>query len=93
MGSQYDTELGKISPLVERADKSAKAVLAQQQILTQGRHRAARHQPPVVGPAREMAETVASLKVQQNATIAEISAAGQLVMPTRSASASRPTSS
>lgn len=82
VGSQYDTELGKIAPLVDRADKSAKAVLAQQKILTQV-GTALRDINRQSSDLLEMAETVASLKMQQNATIPEISAAGQLVMLTQ----------
>lgn len=81
-GSQYDAELGKIGPLVERADKNAKAVLAQQKILTQV-GTALRDINRQSSDLLEMAETVASLKMQQNATIPEISAAGQLVMLTQ----------
>jgi twitching motility protein PilJ len=82
VGSQYDTELGVITPLVDRADKSAKAVLAQQKILTQvgtALRDINRHSSDLL----EMTETVASLKMQQNATLPEISAAGQLVMLTQ----------
>ncbi|MDM0077292.1 methyl-accepting chemotaxis protein [Variovorax sp. J2P1-59] len=82
VGSQYDLELGKITPLVERADKSAKAVLAQQQILTQVGN-ALRDINRQSSDLLEMTETVASLKMQQNATLPEISAAGQLVMLTQ----------
>ncbi|WP_444813410.1 methyl-accepting chemotaxis protein [Variovorax gracilis] len=82
VGSQYDIELGKITPLVERADKSAKAVLAQQQILTQVGN-ALRDINRQSSDLLEMTETVASLKMQQNATLPEISAAGQLVMLTQ----------
>jgi twitching motility protein PilJ len=35
VGKQYDEDMAKINPLVARADTSAKAVLAQRQILTQ----------------------------------------------------------
>ncbi|MBT2301549.1 type IV pili methyl-accepting chemotaxis transducer N-terminal domain-containing protein [Variovorax paradoxus] len=82
VGGQYDAELGKITPLVERADKSAKAVLAQQQILTQV-GTALRDINRQSSDLLEMTETVASLKMQQNATLPEISAAGQLVMLTQ----------
>lgn len=82
VGTQYDIELGKITPLVERADKSAKAVLAQQQILTQVGN-ALRDINRQSSDLLEMTETVASLKMQQNATLPEISAAGQLVMLTQ----------
>ncbi len=82
VGSQYDAELAKITPLVERADKSAKAVLAQQKILTQV-GTALRDINRQSSDLLEMTETVASLKMQQNATLPEISAAGQLVMLTQ----------
>ncbi|SCK38758.1 twitching motility protein PilJ [Variovorax sp. HW608] len=82
VGTQYDIELGKITPLVERADKSAKAVLAQQKILTQVGN-ALRDINRQSSDLLEMTETVASLKMQQNATLPEISAAGQLVMLTQ----------
>ncbi|MBO9649675.1 MAG: type IV pili methyl-accepting chemotaxis transducer N-terminal domain-containing protein [Variovorax sp.] len=82
VGSQYDIELGKITPLVERADKSAKAVMAQQKILTQVGN-ALRDINRQSSDLLEMTETVASLKMQQNATLPEISAAGQLVMLTQ----------
>jgi twitching motility protein PilJ len=82
VGSQYDAELAIITPLVERADKSAKAVLAQQKILTQV-GTALRDINRQSSDLLEMTETVASLKMQQNATLPEISAAGQLVMLTQ----------
>ncbi|MEJ8811866.1 methyl-accepting chemotaxis protein [Variovorax ureilyticus] len=82
VGSQYDVELGKITPLVERADKSAKAVMAQQKILTQVGN-ALRDINRQSSDLLEMTETVASLKMQQSATLPEISAAGQLVMLTQ----------
>ncbi|VTU29633.1 hypothetical protein SRS16CHR_04509 [Variovorax sp. SRS16] len=78
----YDAEMSKITPLVERADKSAKAVLAQQQILTQVGS-ALRDINRQSSDLLEMTQTVASLKMQQNATLPEISAAGQLVMLTQ----------
>ena len=70
-------------PLVERAEKSAKAVLAQQQILTAGRQRAARHQPPVVRSARNGRDAWHRSSCSRTRALAEISAAGQLVMLTQ----------
>ncbi|WP_027016490.1 methyl-accepting chemotaxis protein [Comamonas composti] len=78
----YAEELGKIVPLMERAESNARIIMGQKSILTQ------------VGDALttinresfdllEIAETVASLKLQQGASPAEISAAGQLVMLTQ----------
>jgi len=79
---EYQEDMDKIVPLMERAEKNAAIVLGQQKILTQ------------VGSALrtinrqstdllEIAETVSSLKLQQGAAPAEISAAGQLVMLTQ----------
>ncbi|SEF29452.1 methyl-accepting chemotaxis protein [Variovorax sp. NFACC27] len=82
VGNQYDEEMGKINPLVTRAEASAKAVLAQRQILTQV-GAALRDINQQSSTLLEMTETVASLKMQQNATLPEISAAGQLVMLTQ----------
>jgi len=82
VGNQYDAELGVITPLTDRADKNAKAVLAQQKILTQV-GTALRDINRQSSDLLEMTETVASLKMQQNATLPEISAAGQLVMLTQ----------
>ncbi|RZI72711.1 MAG: methyl-accepting chemotaxis protein, partial [Variovorax sp.] len=82
IGGQYDEEMAKITPLAARADASAKAVLAQQQILTQV-GTALRGINRQSSDLLEMTETVASLKMQQSATIPEISAAGQLVMLTQ----------
>jgi len=68
--------------LVERAEKSAGQVLAQQKTLTQVGEalRAINRQS---SDLLETAETVNSLKLQQNAGPAELSAAGQLVMLTQ----------
>ncbi|KQU82505.1 chemotaxis protein [Variovorax sp. Root318D1] len=82
VGNQYDEDMAKINPLVSRADASAKAVLAQRQILTQV-GAALRDINQQSSALLEMTETVASLKMQQNATLPEISAAGQLVMLTQ----------
>ncbi len=82
VGEAYGEDMGKINPLVARADASAKAVLAQRQILTQV-GAALRDINQQSSTLLEMTETVASLKMQQNATLPEISAAGQLVMLTQ----------
>ncbi|CAM8638722.1 MCP_signal domain containing protein [Comamonadaceae bacterium] len=82
LNEDYAPELGKVIPLVERADKNAKAVIAQQKMLTQigSALRLINRQS---SDLLEVAETVASLKLQQNAPAAEISAVGQLVMLTQ----------
>ena len=82
VSKDLEAEMGKILPLVDRADASAKAVLGQQQILTQV-GAALRNINRQSSDLLEMTETVASLKMQQSATVPEISAAGQLVMLTQ----------
>ncbi len=69
-------------PLIDKAEKSAKTVLDQQKILTQVGQalRAINRQS---SDLLETAETVSSLKLQQDATPAELSAVGQLVMLTQ----------
>jgi twitching motility protein PilJ len=71
-----------LQPLVERAEKNAQVVLAQQRTLTQVGQalRAINRQSSEL---LETAETVSSLKLQQEASAAELSAVGQLVMLTQ----------
>jgi twitching motility protein PilJ len=71
-----------LMPLVERAEKNASVVLAQQKTLTQVGQalRAINRQSSEL---LETAETVSSLKLQQDASAAELSAVGQLVMLTQ----------
>jgi twitching motility protein PilJ len=74
--------LDPLQPLVDRAEKSANQVLAQQKTLTQVGEalRAINRQS---SDLLETAETVSSLKLQQNAAASELSAVGQLVMLTQ----------
>ena len=78
MQEQVDTLL----PLVDRAEKNAEKVLAQQKTLTQVGQalRAINRQS---ADLLETAETVSSLKLQGGASAAELSAVGQLVMLTQ----------
>ncbi|HEU4457951.1 MAG TPA: methyl-accepting chemotaxis protein [Methylibium sp.] len=80
--SSVQPALEPLMPLVQRAEKNAGVVLAQQQTLTQV-SQALRNINRQSAELLETAETVASLKVQQGATSAELSAAGQLVMLTQ----------
>ena len=82
LDDSYAPELGKVIPLVERAEKNAKAVLGQQKMLTQIGS-ALRQINRESSDLLEIAETVSSLKLQQNAPAVEISAVGQLVMLTQ----------
>ena len=80
--SSVQDALDPVLPLVDRAEKNAKVVLDQQPILTQVGQalRAINRQS---SDLLEIAETVVSLKLQQDASPAELSAAGQLVMLTQ----------
>ena len=69
-------------PLIDRAEKSAKTVLDQQQVLTQV-GQALRAINKQSSDLLETAETVSSLKLQQDASPAELAAVGQLVMLTQ----------
>lgn len=82
LGADDAADLEKIVPLVQRADASAKVVMAQKQILTQvgTALRAINRQSSEL---LEVTETISSLKMQQGATIPEIAAGGQLVMLTQ----------
>ncbi|MES2784212.1 MAG: methyl-accepting chemotaxis protein [Pseudomonadota bacterium] len=82
VATEYQEDVTKITPLMERAEKNAATVMAQQQILTQV-GAALRTINRQSSDLLEIAETVSSLKLQQNAPPAEISAAGQLVMLTQ----------
>jgi twitching motility protein PilJ len=75
-------DLDKITPLMEKAEKNAATVMGQQAILTQVGS-ALRTINRQSSDLLEIAETVSSLKLQQNAAAAEISASGQLVMLTQ----------
>jgi twitching motility protein PilJ len=79
---ELQEDLEKIVPLMERAEKNAGTVMSQQKILTQVGN-ALRTINRQSSDLLEIAETVSSLKLQQNAPPAEISAAGQLVMLTQ----------
>jgi len=80
--SEFQEDVAKIVPLMERAEKNAGTVMGQQKILTQVGN-ALRTINRQSSDLLEIAETVSSLKLQQNAAPAEISAAGQLVMLTQ----------
>jgi twitching motility protein PilJ len=82
VGAAFQADVDKLVPLVDRAEKNAKTVMDQQKILTQvgSALRAINRQS---SDLLEVAETISSLKLQQNAAAAEISASGQLVMLTQ----------
>ena len=82
LSNDFESELGKVVPLMERAEKSAATVMGQQKILTQI-NSALRLINRQSSDLLEIAESVSSLKLQQNAGASEISAAGQLVMLTQ----------
>ena len=74
--------LDPLLPLVERAGKNAGVVLAQQKVLTEV-GLALRSINRQSSELLETAEAVASIKLQQDASASELSAAGQLVMLTQ----------
>ena len=80
--AELQPDVDKVVPLMERAEKNAATVLSQQAILTQV-GAALRTINRQSSDLLEIAETVSSLKLQQNAAPAEISASGQLVMLTQ----------
>jgi twitching motility protein PilJ len=75
-------QVDKLLPLVDKAEKNAGVVLAQEKTLTQVGQalRAINRQS---ADLLETAETVSSLKLQGGASAAELSAVGQLVMLTQ----------
>jgi twitching motility protein PilJ len=75
-------DVAKLLPLVDRAEKSSGVVLAQQKTLTQV-GQSLRNINRQSADLLELAETVSSLKLQQGASAAELSAVGQLVMLTQ----------
>ncbi len=82
LGEPYKPELDAVNPMMERAERNAGVVMGQQKILTQVGD-ALRTINRQSSDLLEIAETVFSLKLQQNAPASEISAAGQLVMLTQ----------
>ena len=82
LAANFALELDGIAPQVERAEKNATTVLGQQKILLQVGS-ALRTINRQSSDLLEIAETISSLKLQQNAPAAEVSAAGQLVMLTQ----------
>ena len=82
LDAEYQSELDKIMPLVERAEKNATTVMGQKDTLTKagGALRQINRQS---ADLLEIAESISSLKLEKNAAPGEISAAGQLVMLTQ----------
>ncbi|MEY4882304.1 MAG: hypothetical protein RIS34_158 [Pseudomonadota bacterium] len=82
LDAEYQSDLDKIMPLVEHAEKNATMVMGQKDILTQagGALRQINRQS---ADLLEIAESISSLKLERNAAPGEISAAGQLVMLTQ----------
>ena len=80
--SSVQDAIEPILPLVDRAEKNAATVLGQQKVLTEV-GKALRAINRQSSELLETAETVSSLKLQQDASPAELSAVGQLVMLTQ----------
>ena len=82
VSEELQADITAIVPMMQEAEKNAGVVMGQQKILTQV-GTALRTINRQSSDLLEIAETVSSLKLQQNAPPAEISAAGQLVMLTQ----------
>ncbi len=82
LDASLQPELDKVSPLVDKAEKNAKAVMQQQKTLTQI-GAALRQINKQSAKLLETAQGISSLKVQQNAPALEMSAVGQLIMLTQ----------
>lgn len=82
VSDKLQPEVEKVTPMMVRAEENAKIVMGQQAILTQVSE-ALRTINRQSSDLLEIAETVSSLKLQQNAAPTEISASGQLVMLTQ----------
>jgi twitching motility protein PilJ len=82
LGPEYSGALEDLLPRIDAAERNASAVLGQQATLTQV-GAALRTINRQSSDLLEIAETISSLKLQQNAPAAEISASGQLVMLTQ----------
>ena len=82
LGESFKPELDAIMPLADRAERNVSVLLSQKTILTQAGEalRVINQQSPAL---LESAESIASLKLQNGAPAADISAAGQLVMLTQ----------
>jgi len=82
LGDAFGAELDALLSQVDAAERNAATVLGQQKILTQvgSSLRTINRQS---ADLLEIAETVSSLKLQQNAPAAEVAASGQLVMLTQ----------
>ena len=82
LGLPYKADIEKIVPWIDRVEKNAATVMVRQKTLIQmgsALHLINRQSSELLG----VAETVLSLKLQQNATLTEISAVGQLMMMTQ----------
>jgi len=82
LSGEFAPLLDDLLPRIDAAERNAGAVLGQQATLTQVGS-ALRTINRQSSDLLEIAETVSSLKLQQNASATEISAAGQLVMLTQ----------
>jgi twitching motility protein PilJ len=82
LSTAYQPELEKIEPLVERAEKSAAVVVAQQTVLTQV-SAALRSVNQQSSELLTLTESLAASKLQKNAAAPEVAATNQLAMLTQ----------
>ena len=82
LNDSYAPTFAKLMPLVERAEKSTTAIMAQQKVLTQVGS-ALRLINRQSSDLLDLSESILANKMKQNASSHEISAVGQLVMLTQ----------
>ena len=82
LDSSYDPAFAKLMPLVDRAEKSAKAIMTQQQVLTQVGS-ALRLINRQSSDLLDLSESILANKIKQNASPIEVSSVGQLIMLTQ----------
>jgi twitching motility protein PilJ len=82
LDDSYDGTFTKLNPLIDRAEVSAKAVMAKEKILTQigAALRLINRQS---SDLQELSESILALKIKSGASNIEVSAVGQLIMLTQ----------
>ncbi len=82
LDDSYEGTFTKLTPLVDRAETSAKAVMAQEKVLTQI-GAALRLISRQSSDLQDLSESILALKIKNGASNVEVSAVGQLIMMTQ----------
>jgi twitching motility protein PilJ len=82
LDDSYDGTFTKLNPLIDRAETSAKAVMAQEKVLTQI-GAALRLISRQSSDLQDLSESILALKIKNGASNVEVSAVGQLIMLTQ----------